>query len=431
MSLPLNGDTLDPQPPPGARPFGPEGAPGRGTDAAGGAEPESSGRILLKPHEETRILKGHRWVFSNEIERIDGLAHHGGIVDVARHDGRPVGMGFYNAHSLIAVRVLGTRREPVTAAFFEERIRSALALRQRLYPELSSFRVVHGESDDLPGLIVDKYGDCLSIQTLCLGMDQRLDLVCDALTSVFSPRSIVERNESHLREREGLSPRRGVLRGETPGPAVIEEGDVRFEVDPLGGQKTGFYFDQRENRFLMRRYVRQMRVLDAYCGDGTFALHAVRGGAAAVLGVDVSAESVERARRNAMMNNLESRCQFEAIDSMGAMESLHARGERFDTIILDPPSFTRSRKNVPAAKKGYEEVNRKAMRILRRGGILATASCSFHITDETFLECIQTAAFRAERRLRQLEWRTQAPDHPVIPAMPETRYLKFGVFQVD
>ncbi len=426
----LHGGTVDPQPPPGS-PLNHELEPGSGADATRATEPESSGRVVLKSHEETRILRGHRWVFSNEIERIDGQAQHGGIVDVARHDGRPVGIGFYNAHSLIAVRVLGARREPVTSAFFEERIRSAFALRQRLYPELESFRVVHGESDDLPGLIVDKYADCVTVQTLCLGMDQRLDLICDALTRVFSPRSIVERNESHLREREGLPARRGLLRGETPGPAVIQEGDVRFEVDPMGGQKTGFFFDQRENRILMRRYVPKMRVLDAYCGDGAFALHAVRGGAAAVLGIDVAPESVERARRNAILNGLETGCQFEAIDSLGAMESLHARGERFDTIILDPPSFTRSRKNVPAAKKGYEEVNRKAMRLLRRGGILATASCSFHITDETFLECIQTAAFRAERRLRQLEWRTQAPDHPVIPAMPETRYLKFGVFQVD
>ena len=407
-------------------------APGHGEDDSPELlQLESSGRIVLKPHEEMRILRGHRWVFSNEIERIDGVAQHGGIVDVARHDGRPVGMGFYNAHSLIAVRLLGARREPVNADFFEGRISTALALRRRLYPDQLSYRVVHGESDDLPGLIVDKYADCLSIQTLCLGMDRRLDLICDALTRLFSPRAIVERNESHLREREGLPPRRGLLRGETPGPTLIEEGGVRFEVDPLAGQKTGFFFDQRENRILMRRYAPGMRVLDAYCADGAFALHAVQGGAAAVLGIDVAAESIERARRNAILNGLEMGCQFEAVDSLTAMESLHAKGERFDVVVLDPPSFTRSRKNVPAAKKGYEEVNRKALRLLRRGGILATASCSFHITEETFLDCIQTAAFRAERHLRQLEWRTQAPDHPVIPAMPETRYLKFGVFQAD
>lgn len=425
----LHGESVDSDPAGGSPPVSQGGGPRPGAGEA--LDPESSGRIVLKPHEEMRILRGHRWVFSNEIDRIDGTVSHGGIVEVARRDGRPVGIGFYNAHSLIAVRLLGPRREPVTESFFEGRIRAALSLRQRLYPDLGSYRVVHGESDDLPGLIVDKYADCLSLQTLCLGMDLRLDLICDALARVFGPRAIVERNESHLREREGLPVRRGLLRGEVPGPTTIEEGDVRFEVDTLGGQKTGFFFDQRENRLLMRRYVPGMRVLDAYCADGAFALHAVRGGASAVLGIDVAEESIERARRNAIANGMESGCQFEAIDSLGAMESLHGRGERFDVVILDPPSFTRSRKNVPSAKKGYEEVNRKALRILRRGGILATASCSFHITDETFLECIQTAAFRAERQLRQLEWRTQAPDHPVIPAMPETRYLKFGVFQAD
>lgn len=426
----LHGGTIDSDPASGSQPVSHEADP-VGAVAGQAVDPESSGRIVLKPHEEIRILRGHRWVFSNEIERIDGTVAHGGIVDVARRDGRPVGIGFYNAHSLIAVRLLGPRREPVTEGFFEGRIRAALALRQRLYPDLGSYRVVHGESDDLPGLIVDKYADCLSVQTLCLGMDLRLDLICDALARVFAPRAIVERNESHLREREGLAVRRGLLRGEEPGPTTIEEGDVRFEVDLLGGHKTGFFFDQRENRLLMRRYVPGMRVLDAYCADGAFALHAVRGGASAVLGIDVAPDSIERARRNAIANGLESSCQFETIDSLGAMESLHGRGERFDVVILDPPSFTRSRKNVPSAKKGYEEVNRKALRILRRGGILATASCSFHITDETFLECIQTAAFRAERQLKQLEWRTQAPDHPVIPAMPETRYLKFGVFKAD
>ena len=204
-----------------------------------------------------------------------------------------------------------------------------------------------------------------------------------------------------------------------------------FEVDLLGGLKTGFYFDQRENRLLMRRFAAGARVLDAYCHDGAFSLHAVKAGAVAALGLDIAPEAVERARRNALANELESRCQFEAQEAGAAMEALHSANEKFDVIILDPPSFTRTRKNVPAAKKGYEEVNRKAIRILKRGGILATASCSFHITDETFLGSIQEAAFKTNRVLRLLEWRSQAPDHPILPSMPETRYLKFGVFQVD
>ena len=401
--------------------------------AAGSATAGPAGlpRIVLNPREEGRIVRGHRWVFSNEIGRTDGEPAPGAVVEVVRQDNRLVGIGCYNPHSLIAVRMLTDKREPIDRGFFVARLRHALILRKRLYPDLESFRLAHGESDDLPGLIVDKYEDCLVLQTLCLGIDHMKETICDALEEVFHPRCIVERNDSNLREREGLPMQSGVLRGEAPPAVTIREADLRFEVDLLGGQKTGFYFDQRENRIFMRRFVPGARVLDAYCHVGGFALHAVKGGAGAVLGLDVASEAIERARRNALLNELEGRCQFETLEAGAAMESLHAGNEKFDVIILDPPSFTRTKKNVPAAKKGYEEINRKAVRLLKRGGILATASCSFHITDETFLACIQEAAFKTNRVLRLLEWRSQAPDHPILPSMPETRYLKFGVFQVD
>jgi 23S rRNA (cytosine1962-C5)-methyltransferase len=399
--------------------------------AAGAAELTGLTRVVLNPKEEGRILRGHRWVFSNEISRVEGGPAPGALVEVVRQDGRLVGVGCYNPHSLIAVRMLTDKREPVDTAFFVTRLRHAMLLRKRLYPSHESFRLVHGESDDLPGLIVDKYEDCLAIQTLCLGIDMMKDSICDALEEAFKPRCIVERNESNLREREGLPMRSGVLRGEAPASVRIRESDLSFEVDLLGGQKTGFYFDQRENREAVRRFVPGARVLDAYCHDGAFTLHAVKAGASAVLGLDIDPHAIERARRNAMLNELEPLCQFETIEAGAAMDSLHAGNERFDVIILDPPSFTRTKKNVPAAKKGYEEVNRKAMRILKRGGILATASCSFHITDETFSASVQEAAFKTNRVLRLLEWRSQAPDHPILPSMPETRYLKFGIFQVD
>lgn len=388
-------------------------------------------RVVLNRHEEARILRGHRWVFSNEIERLEGEPEPGGLVEVVRSDDRLVGIGCYNPHSLIAVRMLTDKREPIDRAFFVSRLRHALILRKRLYPDLESFRLVHGESDDLPGLIIDKYEDCLALQTLSLGIDRMKETVCEALEEVLRPSCIVERNESSLREREGLPMKRGVLRGTLPETVSIREGDLRFEVDLLGGQKTGFYFDQRENRLFMRRFAAGARVLDAYCHVGGFALHLVKAGAAAVLGLDVAPEAIERARRNALINELESRCQFESMEAGAAMESLHERNERFDLVVLDPPSFTRTRKNVPVAKKGYEEVNRKAIRLLKRGGLLATATCSFHITDETFMACVQEAAFKTNRVLRLLEWRSQAPDHPILPSMPETRYLKFGVFQVD
>lgn len=388
-------------------------------------------RVVLKSREESRVVRGHKWVFSNEIDKILGEPQPGGIVEIVRQNGKFVALGCYNPHSLIAVRVLTSHREPIDRSYFVTRLRRAHLLRKRLYPENDSFRLVHGESDDLPGLIIDKYEDCFAIQTLCLGIDMLKDQICDALEELFHPRSIIERNESHLREREGLPIRSGVLRGEDPGSIRIKEADLFFEINPSSGHKTGFYFDQRENRIFMRRFASGSRVLDAYCHDGGFALHCVAAGAAAVLGLDISSEAIERARNNALLNSLESRCQFEVIDAGTALESLHTRQERFDVVILDPPSFTRTRKNVPTAKKGYEEINRKAMRVLRRGGILATASCSFHITDETFVESIKEAAFKVDRVLRLLEWRSQAPDHPILPTMPETRYLKFGVFQVD
>ncbi|MGH9869478.1 MAG: class I SAM-dependent rRNA methyltransferase [Candidatus Polarisedimenticolia bacterium] len=402
------------------------------TDPPGTApQATATARVVLNAREERRVVRGHRWVFSNEIAQVDGQAAGGSVVEVVRQDGRLVGLGHYNPHSLIAVRVLTDRREPIDRAFVGARLRRALRLRQRLYPESAAYRLVHGESDDLPGLIVDRYEDCVALQTLSLGMDQMKETVCDALEDVLKPRCILERNESQLREREGLPMRSGVLRGEAVDTVIIREMDLQFEVRLREGHKTGFYFDQRENRQAMRRFASGARALDAFCHDGAFSLHLARAGAQGVLGLDIAGDAVEAARGNAARNGLGETCQFEAMDVGPALETLHASNERFDVIVLDPPSFTRTRKNVAAAKRGYEEVNRKAMRILRRGGILGTASCSFHITDETFLECVQEAAFRTQRVLRLLEWRSQAPDHPVLPSMPETRYLKFGIFEVD
>jgi len=390
----------------------------------------TAARVVLNAREERRVVRGHRWVFSNEIAQVDGTAAGGAVVEVVRQDGRLVGLGHYNPHSLIAVRILTDRREPIDRAFVAARLRRALRLRQRLYPQSASYRLVHGESDDLPGLIVDRYEDCLAIQTLSLGMDLMKETVCDALEEVIKPRCILERNESQLREREGLPMRAGVLRGEAVDTVIIEEGDVKLEVRLMEGHKTGFYFDQRENRHAMRRFAAGARALDAFCHDGAFSLHLARAGAQAVLGLDIAADAVEAARGNAVLNGLQVICQFEAMDVGPALETLHGSNERFDVVVLDPPSFTRTRKNVAAAKRGYEEINRKALRVLRRGGILGTASCSFHITDETFLGCVQEAAFRTQRVLRLLEWRSQAPDHPILPSMPETSYRKSGLVEV-
>ncbi len=406
------------------------------SEPATGEAPTSPGvsadaKVFLKPREEARILRGHRWVFSNEIDRVEGEPLPGNVVEVLRDDGRLLGQGLYNPNSLIAVRMISDRRTAVDRSFFVTRFRRALLLRKRIYPDYSAFRLVHGESDDLPGLVIDKFDDCIVVQTLCLGMDQAKPLICDALEEVFQPTCIVERNESALREREGLPSRKGILRGALRNPIVIRELDLKFQVDPLEGHKTGFFFDQRENRIFMRRFAPGARVLDGYCHDGGFALHCVKAGASMVLGLDIAGQAIERSRHNALLNGLESRCQFEEIEVSKGMEALRARNERFDVVILDPPSFTRTRKSVPAARRGYDEINRRGIGVLKKGGVLGTACCSFHVTDETFLGCVQEAAFKTGRVLRLLEWRSQAPDHPILPGMPETRYLKFGVFQVD
>ncbi|MBI3449777.1 MAG: class I SAM-dependent rRNA methyltransferase [Acidobacteria bacterium] len=391
----------------------------------------TQGQIVLRRREEKRILAGHAWVFSNEIERIEGDPLAGSVVAVTRAEGKLVGYGLFNPKSLIAVRIFSRRRSVVDHPFLVERIRKAQALRERLYPGADGCRVVHGESDGLPGLIVDRYADTLVLQTLALGMDLVKETICDVLEEIFRARAIVERNESALRDYEGLPRSAGLLRGTPPGPVTIHEGDVAFEVDVLRGHKTGFFYDQRENRQAVRRVAKGSRVLDLYCHDGAFALHAARAGAREVLGVDVSEEAASRARRNAEINGLAASSRFEAADAPEAMKALYDAGEKFDVVVVDPPSFTRSKKNVAEAKRGYVDVNRRAMRLLAREGFLATASCSHHVTDETFLECVKESAQGVDRSLRLIEWRSQSPDHPILPAMPETRYLKFALLQVD
>lgn len=386
-------------------------------------------QVVLKPKEEERILSGHQWVFSNEVKEANGSPGTGDVVELTRHDGKFLGLGFFNPHSLIAVRFLCSEREEIGFDFFERRILQAHGLRKRIYPRSPMFRLVHGESDYLPGLVVDKYGDYISLQTHSSGMDNRLTLICDVLESVFQPRGIVERNESALRSLEGLPERKGVLRGKVE-PCVLTEHDIQYEIDLLEGQKTGFYLDQRENRKCLRRFSERSAVLDCFCNDGGFGFNTAAGGAASVLGVDISESAVKRARRNASLNKFSRKCDFKSGDVFDALNDLVRKKEVFDVVVLDPPSFTKSKKNLPTAKKGYREINTNAMRLLKEGGTLATSSCSHHLTRESFLQIVGDSAKTAGRKVQLIEWRGAAPDHPVLPAMPETTYLKFGVFIV-
>ena len=385
--------------------------------------------IVLKKNEERRIQAGHQWVFSNEIQTVNGAPKSGDIVEIFRHDMKRLGTGFYNSHSLIAVRFLSPEDEEIDFKFFERRIASALAVRKKLYPKNAAYRVVHGESDFLSGLIIDKYNEYLSVQTFSFGMDSRLTLICDVLVSIFSPRGIVERNESPLRSLEELPVRKGVIRG-TVEPTIIELHDLKFRVDLLEGQKTGFFLDQRENRAALRPFSKDTAVLDCFCNEGGFGLYAAHYGARCVSGYDSSEFAIEKSKVNATLNNLHT-ISFTCADAFTTMAAEVEQKNRYDLVVLDPPSFTKSKKTVAAAVKGYKELNTNAMKILSGGGILATASCSHHISEETFLNIINDSAVKAGRKARLLHFGGAAPDHPTLPAMPETKYLKFALLSVE
>lgn len=391
------------------------------------SSPHLEKHIILKRKEDRRISGGHPWVFSNEIQEIRGNPSIGDIVELRASGGLPLGIGFFNPHSLIAFRMLSHVIEEVDYNFFERRIVAALDLRRMLYPDGDSFRLIDGESDFLPGLVVDRYNDIVSIQTFAFGMESRLQMICDALETLLHPRGIVERNESPLRTLENLELRKGVLRG-TCSPVVITEHSLRYEVDPLQGQKTGFFLDQRENRLATRQFAKSAKVLDCFCNDGGFALNAAAAGAATVAGIDTSEDAVIRARHNASLNGL-GNVQFERGDVFDKLDEFSAAGMEFDLVILDPPSFTKNRKSVPTARKGYKGLHSKTFRVLRKGGILMTSSCSHHIDPDVFLDLIDESARKSGRTLQVLDWRGAAPDHPTLPNVPETRYLKFGIFR--
>ena len=276
-------------------------------------------------------------------------------------------------------------------------------------------------------MVVDKFNNFISLQTYSYGMDIRLPMICDVLESLLHPQGIVERNESPLRSLEGLPIKKAVLRGSVE-PTIIDDCGVRYRVNVVEGQKTGFFLDQRENRVAVRRYCKDADVLDCFCNEGGFALHALRGGARSVFAIDASADAIAQARENAALNGLH-RIQFEHEDVFDALKRLAAEERKFDVVILDPPSFTKTKKHVQQAKQGYKELHSLALRVLHRGGILATASCSHHILPEVFLTIIDGTARKMNRTLQLLDWRSAAPDHPILPQVPETRYLKFGIFR--
>ncbi|BCR05739.1 SAM-dependent methyltransferase [Desulfuromonas versatilis] len=388
-------------------------------------------RLHLKPGHDRRVRGGHPWIFSNEIGRLEGDPEPGAALEVFTHQGELVGTAYYNPQSLIAARLLSRRRESIdTAEFFLERFEKALAYRRSLYGELSALRLVFGEADGLPGLIVDRYNDVLSLQFLTLGMERRREAILQALDQLLEPSAVVARNDVAVRELEGLPQKIELLAGKLPDELVINEHGLRFRIDVTGGQKTGHFLDQKENHVALQGRVAGRRVLDMFCYSGSWSIHAARYGAREVTGVDVSAGAVALARQNAELNFQDKVCDFVQADAFDLLRDLQRDGERFGTIILDPPAFVKSRKKLQEAIRGYLTINRRGMELLEPGGFLFTCSCSYHMDRETFLDTLRKAAQQAGREMRLIEMRGQAYDHPVLLACPETEYLKCAILQV-
>jgi 23S rRNA (cytosine1962-C5)-methyltransferase len=392
--------------------------------------------VLLRPGEADRVLAGHPWIYQGSVLRLTHEARDGELVQVKDHRQRFLGVGFYNSKSKINVRLLAPDRIEVDENFFAERVRTALALRQRHLPQATSFRVVNAESDFLSGLTVDKYEDVLVVQISSLGMEQRKGTIVEVLQKIFKPRAMVERSESSFRKFEGMAEANGILAGSLERELIIRLNGLQFSVDVLGGHKTGLYLDQQVNYQRVSELVRGGQVLDCFTFLGGFALHAARAGAAHVHAIDQSAEAITLAATHARTNGLAEKCSFETANVFDWLKAQTAVGPhekvipKFDAIILDPPSFTRTRSAVPDAMRGYKEIHLRALKLLRTGGTLATFCCSHHVDAQMFEAVILDAAFDAHRILRRVGTYSQSPDHPIIPAIPETEYLKGFAFEV-
>ncbi len=400
--------------------------------------------LILKKHGDERIRHGHFWVFSNELTDIPTTLEAGSLVEVQTANGASFGTGIFNPHSLVAVRLLKMHDQELDVALFRTRIAHALHFRERLFPNETSYRLVFGESDMLPGLIIDRYGDYFSVQTLAAGMDTRKDLIIQALRELFpNIQGIIEKNNSGLRQLEGLELREGILwsapGAEIPEEVLMWENGLQYSVSLLKGQKTGYFLDQKLNRKRIQELTRGMRVMDCFTNQGGFALNAAAGGASYVLGLDSSEAAIQRCRINARLNTLEQ-AHFETEEVFDFLQAEVAKRAAqladnqtpptWDCIILDPPAFTKSRKTIPVARRGYAKINRLALKLLSSGGLLATGSCSHHINEEMFLRIVHEQALIERRELRLVFHGTQSPCHPILMGMPETRYLKFFIFEV-
>lgn len=387
--------------------------------------------VYLKRKISPRVVNGHPWIFANEVEKTEGEIKGGGIATVFTHDKKFVGKGYINPLSQILVRLLTRNRSvEINDDFFLDKITECWEYRKKLgYTE--NCRLVFGEADGLPQLIIDKFNDHFVVQTLALGIDVWKPAIVNAINQLFNPKGIYERNDVPVRELEGLPQQKGFLSEPFDTKIIIGENGLQFYVDLENGQKTGYFLDQQDNRRAIEHIVKGAEVLGAFTYTGTFEIHAAQYGARSVTGLDISAAAVEQATANAKLNGLDAICKFETANAFDALKQWVKDGRQYDVVMLDPPAFTKSRETLQKAITGYKEINLRGMKLLRPGGFLVTSSCTNLVSAESFLQVIDMAAKDARRKIRQVVFQTQSPDHPVVRGIDNTQYLKFLVIQVQ
>jgi len=388
-------------------------------------------KVHLKRQISNRIAGGHPWIFGNEVDKIEDSLKPGDVVDVFYYDGKFVGRGYFNPQSQIVIRLFtDDRTVDVNDEFFLNRIKQCWAYRQKL-GYIENCRLVFGEADGLPQLIIDKFNDYFVIQSLALGIDKWKPAIVKALQTVFEPKGIFERNDVPVRELEGLPQQKGFLSEPFQTNIIINENGLKFNVDLENGQKTGHFLDQRDNRTAIANIVKNAEVLGAFTYTGTFEIHAAHYGAKSVLGLDISESAVGHANKNAELNGLQNVARFEVANAFDVLKKWSKEDKKYDVVMLDPPAFTKSRANIDKAIAGYKEINLRAMKLIRAGGFLVTSSCTSLVQPELFLEIIGMAAKDARRKIRQVVFQTQSADHPVVWNMENTQYLKFLIVEVS
>ncbi len=387
--------------------------------------------VILKKKIGLRIENGHPWIFGNEIAETDEAVKPGDIVTVFNGDKKFIGKGFFNPQSQIAIRLLTrNENETVDARFIHSRIEAAWNYRKKIgYTE--NCRLVFGEADGLPALIIDKFSEHFVIQTLALGMDVWKPAIVSALEQIFLTEKIYERNDVPVRELEGMNQQKGFLSTPFDTKIIIQENGIKMEVDLENGQKTGYFLDQQDNRRAIQHIVKNADVLGAFCYTGSFEVHAGHYGAKSVLGLDISENAVAAARKNAYLNGLENNVRFEAVNAFDVLKKWTRENRKFDVVMLDPPAFTKSRENIGKAISGYKEINLRGMKLLRSGGFLVTSSCTNLVSPQLFLETIRSAAKDAGKKIRQVTFQAQSPDHPIAWGLENTHYLKFLIVEVS